>query len=97
MSGLLNNSLELDVVCPQWFLTLYSRNDNIELFLRTIDLLFITGTKALFQIALSYLDLLQKEGHLENFDLDAEISRKLIGIIINFRFQNPEKYWEIQS
>jgi len=70
----IENSLDVDIFCPQWFLTLFSKNDNSELFFRTIDLLFITGTKALFQIALGLLSILFKEGHLDNFNFDAKIS-----------------------
>jgi hypothetical protein len=70
-------------------LTLFSKNDNRELFYQTIDLLFITGTKALFQIALSLLSLLHEGGHLENFNLDAPISTKeIIQNASNFKVSN---------
>jgi len=68
---LIDNSLGVDIFCPQWFLTLFSINDNRDLFYQWIDLLFITGTKALFQIALSLLEISYEEGHLENFNFDA--------------------------
>ncbi|CAI2384784.1 unnamed protein product [Moneuplotes crassus] len=84
-----NNSLGLDILCPKWFLTIYSRDDNIELFLRTVDLLFITGTKALFQVALSILDLLERKGHLENFNFDASLSaQEIISNTKNFKVSN---------
>lgn len=66
-------------------MTLFSKNDNRELFYQTVDLLFITGTKALFQIALSLLSLLYDGGHLENFNLDASITTKEI-------IQNANKF-----
>mmetsp|Transcript_4904 Transcript_4904/g.4157 ORF Transcript_4904/g.4157 Transcript_4904/m.4157 type:complete len:125 (+) Transcript_4904:316-690(+) len=83
------NSLELDIISPQWFLTLYSQNDNIDLFFRTVDLLFITGTKALFQISLGYLDLLFKRGYLDDFNFRADISHsEILKNAANFKVSN---------
>lgn len=70
----IENQLGVDIICPQWFLTLFSFNDNKELFNRAVDLLLITGTKALFQIALSLLNLLHTKGHLESFQFGAQIT-----------------------
>jgi hypothetical protein len=86
---LIDNSLDVDIFWPQWFLTLYSRNDNADLFYRTIDLLFITGTKALFQVALSLLDLLYKNGWFESWNFDKNIpASSIITNAKNFRVSN---------
>lgn len=81
--------MDVDIFWPQWFLTLYSRNDNADLFYRTIDLLFITGTKALFQVALSLLDLLYKNGSFENWNFNSDIlASSIITNAKNFRVSN---------
>ena len=77
-SWFIQNALDVDIIWPQWFLTLFSNNDNSELFYRTIDLLFITGTKALFKIALSLLSILYEKGFLENFNFEPELEASLI-------------------
>lgn len=79
----IENSLDLDIFCPQWFLTLFSKNDNTELFFRVIDLLFITGTKALFQVALSLLGYLYKNGHLDDYNFDPKLSKDTINTLID--------------
>lgn len=86
---LIDNSLDVDIFWPQWFLTLYSRNDNAELFFRAVDLLFITGTKALFQVALSILDLLYKGGWFETWNFDSRIpASSIIANAKNFKVSN---------
>lgn len=88
-SWLIENSLGVDIFWPQWFITLFSKNDNKSLFYQTVDLLLITGTKALFQIALSLLQILYEKGHLENFNFDAHIpTKQIIDNAMNFKVSN---------
>ena len=55
------HDIELSLITLNWFLTLYSSVLHIRLIMRIWDLFFFEGSKVLFQVAIGFLQMYEKE------------------------------------